>query len=58
MGGWNAWCEHRLSLLFVPGRGVGWITEQGRGRERHGTPRGPNAVKQQQDLEAPCSLLQ
>lgn len=32
--------------------------EQGRGRERHGTLWGPNAVKQQQELEALCSLLQ
>lgn len=32
--------------------------KQGRGRERHGTLWGPSAVKQQQELEAPCSLLQ
>lgn len=50
--------EHKLSLLFVPGRGTGWAMEQGMGRERHGPLWGPNAVKQQQELEAPCSLLQ
>lgn len=44
----DGWGKYGLLLLLGPGRAAGWITDQGRGRERRGALWGPSAVKQQQ----------